>query len=152
FFLSPDDRITLAADPNEIAVVDPLLLQEFHRGHRLGADEQKDSAARDLIICFGQCVRIVWFSIRRAAPDETMEGGISEPGELRGPRVHAWNMRSERYPPGVWIVRVIEVVVPLRVRTERGIVDVRRQRQRSTAAPAADQLCGDQFAFGHGAS
>src|SRR5262249_22056616 len=139
FFLSPDDRVTLAADPNEIAVVDPLLLQEFHRGHRLGADEQKDSTARDLIICFGQGVRIVWFSICRAAPDEAMDVDISQPGELRIPRVHASNMRSERYLPAVWIVRVIEVVVPLRIRTERGVVDVRRQRQRSAAAPTADQ-------------
>src|SRR5262249_59563103 len=107
----------------EIAVVDPLRMHEFHLSHRLGADEQKDSAARYLIICFGQGVRIVWFSIRRAAPDEAMDVDISQPGELRVPRVHASNMRSERYLPAVWIVRVIEVVVPLRVRTERGGVD-----------------------------
>src|SRR5882672_11872089 len=33
FFLEPDDRIALAAYADEIAVVDPLLLQELHGGH-----------------------------------------------------------------------------------------------------------------------
>src|SRR5262245_20233596 len=53
FLLPPDDRVALVADPDEIAVVDPLLLQEFDRGHRLGADELEDGAARDFIILFG---------------------------------------------------------------------------------------------------
>src|SRR5262249_28198186 len=50
------------------------------------------------------------------------------------------------------VVRVIEVVVPLWVRTERRVVDVRRQGQRRAAAPTADQFCGDQFPFCIGAS
>src|SRR5215471_1634404 len=63
FLLPPDDRITLVADPDEIAVIDPLLLQKLHRGHRLGADEQEDGAARHFIVFLGKCIRIVWPSI-----------------------------------------------------------------------------------------
>ena len=61
-------------------------------------------------------------------------------------------MASERHLPATRVVRVIEVVVPLRVRAERGVVDVRRQRQRGAAAPTADQLRGEQFPFFLGAS
>ena len=43
-------RSSVGAD--EIAVVDPLLLQEFDRGHRLGAHEQEDGAARHFVIFF----------------------------------------------------------------------------------------------------
>ncbi len=50
FLLPPDDRVTLAVGADEIAVVDPLLLQEFDRGHRLGADEQEDGAARHFVV------------------------------------------------------------------------------------------------------
>ena len=68
------------------------------------------------------------------------------------PRVHAPDVASERHLPATRVVRVIEVVVPLRVRAECRIVDVRRQRQRGAAAPAADQLRGEQFPFFLGAS
>ena len=59
---------------------------------------------------------------------------------------------AERHLPAMRVVRVIEVVVPLRVRAERRIVGVRRQRQRSAAAPTADQLRGEQFPLFLGAS
>ena len=39
FLLQAHDRIAFLANPREIAVVDPLPLQEFQSGHRLGADE-----------------------------------------------------------------------------------------------------------------
>src|SRR5262249_46439149 len=73
-------------------------------------------------------------------------------GELRVPRVHAPNMASERHLPATRVVRVIEVVVPLRVRAEGGVVDVRRKRQRGAAAPTTDQLRGGHFPFFLGAS
>ncbi len=61
-------------------------------------------------------------------------------------------MASKGHLPAMRVLCVIEVVVPLRVRAEGGIVGVRRQGQRSAAAPAADQLRGDQFPFFLGAA
>src|SRR5262245_31135062 len=61
-------------------------------------------------------------------------------------------MASKRRAPATRVVRVVEVIVSVRVRTECRVVDVRRQHQRGTAAPAADQLRGDKFPFFLGAS
>jgi hypothetical protein len=77
---------------------------------------------------------------------------IGQAGEFRIPRIHAPDMAPEWHLPAVRVVRVIEVVVALWVRTEGGVVDIRRQRQRCAAAPTADQLRGDQFTFFLGAS
>src|SRR5262245_10808471 len=79
--LPPDDRIALVAGADEIAVVDPLLLQELDRGHRLGADELEDGAARHFVICFGQRVCIVRWSIRGTAPYEAMDVDIGQAGQ-----------------------------------------------------------------------
>ena len=68
------------------------------------------------------------------------------------PKIHAPNMASEWRLPATRVVRVIEVIVPLRVRAECGIVDFRRQGQRGAAAPTPDQLRGEQFPFGLAAS
>src|SRR5256885_7671524 len=76
-----------------------------------------------------------------------MQVDVSQLREFRAPRVHAPNMASERGLPATRIVRVVKVIVTLRVRTECRVVAVRRQHQRSTAAPAADQLRGEQFPF-----
>src|SRR5262249_22706129 len=147
FLLPPDDRIALVAGTDEITVVDPLLLQKFDRGHRLGAHEQEDGAVRYFIVCLRQRVWIVWWSKGCPAPDETMDVDVGQPGQIRIPRVHAPDMRSEWHLPPMRVIRIVKVVVSLRVGTERGIVLVRRQRQRRAAAPAADQLRGDQLTF-----
>src|SRR5262245_36507931 len=76
-----------------------------------------------------------------------MDVDIGQPGEFRVPRVHAPDMRSEWHLAPLRIVGVVEVVVSLRVGAERGIILVRRERQRRAAAPAADQLRGEQFAL-----
>src|SRR6476620_7423942 len=72
---------------------------------------------------------------------------IRQAGEFRVPRVHAPDMAAEGYLQPTAVVGVIEIVVPLRIRTESGVVGVGRQRQRSAAAPTADQLCCQQFPF-----
>src|SRR5262245_56283296 len=147
FLLPSDDRVTLVASPDEIAVLDPLLLQEFDRGHRLGADEHEHCAARNVVIFFGQRVRIVWWSIRRAAPYQAMQIDIGQTRQFGIARIHAPDVRSERNLPATRVVCIIEVVVPLRIRAEAGVVNVRRQRQWCAAAPTADQLRGQQFPF-----
>ena len=92
----PINRVTFAADAHEIAVVDPLLLQEFDRGHRLGADQKKNGPARHFVIRFGQSIRIVRWSIRGAAPYEPMQVDVGQPSELFVARIHAANMASAR--------------------------------------------------------
>jgi hypothetical protein len=72
---------------------------------------------------------------------------IGQPGHFRVPRIHAPDMSPERDLPATLILGVIEVIVPLRVRAEFGIVLVRRQSQRSATAPSANQLGGDQLTF-----
>jgi hypothetical protein len=48
--LQPDHRVAFVADARKVPVVDPFSLQEFERGHRLGADEEEIDAARHLIV------------------------------------------------------------------------------------------------------
>ena len=104
FFLQPDNWITFITGADEIAVIDPLLLQEFDRGHSPGADEKKDCAARHFVICFRQRVFVVRWSIRRASPDYPVDVDVSKPREFRVSRVHPPDMTSERYLPPARIV------------------------------------------------
>jgi len=97
--LQTDDRVSLVADPDEIAVVDPLLLQELDGGHGLCANEKEVGTARHLVICFGQGVRIVWWSIRRATSYQAMQVDVGQAGEFRVARIHAPNMAPERRLP-----------------------------------------------------
>ena len=113
FFLQPDNGITLVTGADEIAVIDPLLLQELDSGHRPGADEQEDCAARHFVICFGQRVSVVWWPIRRASPYDPVYVDISQPREFRVSRVHPPDMTSERHLPPSRVVRVVKVVVSL---------------------------------------
>ncbi len=64
------------------------------------------------------------------------------------PRVDAPDVSAVRHTLSVRIVVVVEeVVVAHRVGRQLGIVPVGRQGERRTAAPAADDLCADQFLF-----
>src|SRR5262245_12537528 len=72
-WLQADDRVALVAGPDEIAVVDPLLLQEFNGGHRLGTDEQEMRSARHFVGCLRQCVWIVRGAIRCPPPYDAMD-------------------------------------------------------------------------------
>src|SRR5262249_14797403 len=99
---------------------------------------------------FRHVVRIVWQSIGRAAPDKAMNVDIGQPREFRVPRVHTPDVGSERDLPATLVFRIVKVVVPFRVRAERGIVFFRRQGQWSAAAPTADQLRGDQLSLALG--
>src|SRR5262245_37466097 len=143
FLLQADNRVTFIADTYEVAVVNPLLLEEFDRGHRLGADEQKNGAARYFISFFRHIVRIIWWPIRCAAPYEAMNVDIGQPSEICVTRVHAPDMASERSLPAARVIRVVKIIVPMRVRAECGVVYFRCQHERCAAAPTANQLRGE---------
>src|SRR6185369_4823297 len=99
---------TLVTGTDEIAVVDPLLLQELDSGHRSGADEQKDCAAWHFVVSFGQRVSVVWWSIRGTSPYDPVNVDIGQPRESRVSRVHAPDMTTKGHLPPARIVRVIE--------------------------------------------
>ncbi len=120
--LQADVRIALVAEAHEVAVVDPLLLQELHRGHRLGADEDEVEAARGLVVLLRERVRVVRRAVGRAAPDDAVEVHVGEQRHLGVARVHAPHVRAERHLPAVRIGGVGEVVVAQRVRAERRVV------------------------------
>ena len=65
--------------------------------------------------------------------------------ERRRPRVAAAQVRAERAPQALVVARVGEVVAPMRVRRDRGIVLVGRQVDRAPAPPAAHHLGRDQL-------
>src|SRR5262249_11442378 len=70
---------------------------------------------------------------------------ISKPREFRVARVHTPDVTAERRLLAACVVRVIKVVVALRVCAKGGVIDIRRQGQRRTAAPPAYQFRGEQF-------
>src|SRR5262245_30192370 len=76
--LPPDDRVALASRADEIALVDPLLLQELDGGHCLGADEQEVRAVRYLIVSLGHCGRIVWRSVGGATRDQAVDVDVGQ--------------------------------------------------------------------------
>src|SRR5262249_20805266 len=100
--------------------------------------EQENGPARHLIILFGQCVRIVWWSKRRAPPYDAMDVDVGQPSELGVPRAHAPDVASERDLSAMLVFCVIECVVQLWARAEGGVVGGRRQGQRGAAAATAD--------------
>jgi hypothetical protein len=87
--LQPDVRIAFVAQVHEVAVVDPLLLQELHRGHGLGAEEDEIAAARDVIVSLRDRVRVVGCPVGRAAPDDAVNVHVGEERQLGVARVHA---------------------------------------------------------------
>ncbi len=147
FFLQAHDRVAFLAKPRKISAVDPLPLQEFHRGHRLGADEEEIEPARNFIIALRKCVRVVGRSVGRAAPDDAMDVHIREHRHLGIARVHPAHVAAERRLLAVRIVGIVEVVVPLRVLAKRGVVLDRRERQWRAAAPTANELRRQQLTF-----
>src|SRR5689334_13551927 len=57
-----------------------------------------------------------------------------------------WRLAATR------IIGIIEVVISVRIRPKCGVVNFRCQCQRCTAAPATDELGGEEFPFLLGAS
>ena len=140
FFLQAHDHVAFVADPDKISVVDPFPLQEFERRHRLGADPEKEEPARDFIIVVRKRVRVVRRSVSGAAPDNAVEIHVREHRHLGIAWIHPAHVAAKWRLPAVRIFRVTEVVVSLRICTERGVVLVWRERQWRAAAPATNKL------------
>src|SRR5437764_393573 len=70
--LQPDVGVALLAQAHEVAVVDPLWLEELHGGHRLGADEGEVQPTRGLVVLDGDRVGVVGRPEDGAAPDDAV--------------------------------------------------------------------------------
>ena len=87
--LKTDVRVVFIAEAHEIAVVDPLSLQELHRLHRFGADEGEVDAVGDFVVVLGGRVGVVGRTVGRAASDDAVHVDVREHGHLRVVWVHA---------------------------------------------------------------
>src|SRR5262249_22480343 len=145
--LQPDVWIAFGAQVHEVSVVDPLLLQEFDRLRRPGADEDEVGTAWDFIVVLRHRVWIVRRAERRAAANDAMEVHIGQLRQLRVARIHATRVRAERDSQSLRVAAIREIVVALRIGAERRIVVLWSQLERSTAAPTAYELGGEQLSL-----
>ena len=76
-----------------------------------------------------------------------MDVHVREHRHLGVARVHPAHMAAQRHLVAIRIVGISEVVVPLRVLAERGVVLRRRERQRRAAAPTSEELRRQQLPF-----
>src|SRR5260221_10864126 len=72
---------------------------------------------------------------------------VREHAHRRVPRIHATHVATQWHLFTAWILGVNEIVISLRILTERRIILCRCERQRRATAPAPDELCRQQFAL-----
>src|SRR5262245_2266437 len=135
--LRADDWIVLVAEFMKIRIVDPHVLRELKLANETGTTHKGGNASLHAVL--GRAFRQFWTvgtpATYHPAPVHVRSGVT---------RIHAPNVRAEWNGITVRIhLPVIEVVIALRVRAERRIIVIRRQNERSAAAPASHQLRRD---------
>ena len=138
--LVADDRIVLVANCGSSGI-DPDVLREFELSDQAGAaDEGGDAPFRAVFGCsFRQRLTV--------SPAAANHSALVHVGR-RVARIHAADVSAERHGVAMRVhLLVVEVVVPLPIGAEGGIVMLRRQDQRSAASPPPHQLGGDQLLF-----
>ena len=141
---APDQRVLLAGRADEFAVVDPLRLDELELAGQVRPDEGEHDAAIGAVVlqhAFGQRR-----AVAGAAPDHAVQPHLAD--DRRVARVHPPGVRAERALEAARVVAVQEGVVALRVGAQLGVVALGGQRQRRAAAPAPDELGGQQLLLG----
>ena len=129
----------LVAEFVEGAVVDPHVLGELELTDQAGADDERGDAAIHTVVgrALGQCRTVGSTAANHPVPVHVVRSVA---------RVEASRVRSQRASIPVRIhLLIVEVVVAHTVRAQLGIVLIRCQHQRGTAAPAAHELRGEQF-------
>src|SRR5580700_4104807 len=139
--LSANDRVAFVAEFMEVVVVHPYVLCELELADEARADHEGSDAAFHAVLW--RFLRQMW-AVGGAAADHAAAVHIVR----RVAGIHSPHVRAERYRIAMGIhLLIVEVVVALRIGTERRIVLVGCQHQRCAAAPAAHQLCCNQFLF-----
>ena len=137
--LATDQRVSLVSELVKIWIINPDILGELKLPHKACAENECCNSTVDAIVrrAFGQRR-----TIRRAPTNHPSPLHVRR--SIAG--IHAPNMCSERNGIALRVhFCVIEVVIALVISSERGIVLVRRQNKRSSAAPASHQLRCNQF-------
>ena len=134
-----NNRVALVLQLVKVPVVDPHVLRELELANQARApDERRDAPLESVFRRTFRKRR----PVRASTPDHP--AAIHVRGRIAG--IHPSHVRPERRRVTVWILlRVIEIVVPLRIRAKRRVVVLWREHQRSAAAPATHQLRRDKL-------
>src|SRR5262249_25709676 len=133
-----DERILLGAVADEIAVGGPLRLNELELPLQMRADQEKDAAAFGAVVledAFRQLRPVV-----RAAPQEVVEIDRDDLVLEGIAWIDSTDMRAEGTAESPHVIGVGKNVVVVAIAPELRIVAIRRQHQRCTAAPPANQF------------
>ena len=132
-------RVSLCFEAQEVAVFDPVLLQELIRLRCAGAEKDEEDAAA-LTVVFEHA-----FRERRpvcvAVTDDAVKVHIVEHRQRRIARIHPADVRSERAAESFRIVSVEEIVHLLQIGAELRPIRVGREHQGRATRPSADHLC-----------
>src|SRR5829696_1553719 len=130
-------RVFLARVPDEVAVVDPVGLDELELPVQVSTKENPDQAAVDPVVLEHTCRQ--WRPVGRAAPDDAVQPrypddvgitGVDAPDVCPGGALEA----------AIVVCPVEEIVVSPVVGAELGIVLLRGEGHRRPARPAPDHL------------
>ena len=142
--LNADQRVPLGGRADELAVVDPLPLDELELPVQVRADEGEHQPAVGAVVlqhAGGQRRAVVG-----AAADHPVQPDLA--GDDRVARVHPPGVRADRALQSPRVVAVHEGVVARGVGAQLGVVLVRGQGQRRAAGPAPDELGREQLLLG----
>ena len=142
--LHADQRVALGGGADELAVVDPLPLDELELPVQARADEGEHQPAVGAVVLqhAGRQRR----AVVGAAPDHPVQPDLA--GDDRVARVHPPGVRADRALQPARVVAVHERVVALGVGAQLGVVLVRGQGQRRAAGPAPDELGREPLLLG----
>ena len=133
----PGYRVLLAGVADEVAVVDPLGLDEFELSFEVGPDEDSDQAPVGAVVL----QHALWQrrAVGGAAADEAVHPCVADDGGIAG--VDAPDVRTGGAPEAAIVVLPVqEVVVAVRIGAQLRVIVLRGQRQRRPAGPAPDHL------------
>mgnify|MGYP001507267784 CR=1 FL=1 len=143
-FVQADDGIALGTKVDEVAAVDPLLLQELDRVIGARADEDEEEPAGVLAVIRGCDIGCPFGAEGRGASNDAVDVHVGQDRQPAVARIQAPHVGRMRAYEAAWVLRKIEIVVACRVGAQFRIVALGRQNQGRAAAPAADHLGREQ--------
>ena len=140
FLVESDDGVAFGTEVDEVAAVDPLLLEELDRVVGAGADEDEEQAALVVLVVGGGEVGVPFGAERRGAADDPVDVLVREDRQLAAARVHAAHVRRVGAHEAAAVVGVVEVVVAGLIHAEVDVVLLGGEDERRPRPPPADEL------------